>query len=120
RDGKYGRGPALAGALAVFVISAPAAYVLMLGTLFSSMFHAALVPCVIAAALFSVFYIQNGGLRSVVFTDQMQFVLMYSGFFVMLGFLVARHRGLPFLEQRLPSTHLSWHGGHPAGAVLVV
>src|SRR5260370_9848818 len=27
----YGRGPALAGALAVFVISAPAAYVLMLG-----------------------------------------------------------------------------------------
>src|SRR5437867_6078417 len=51
----YGRAPALFGALAVFITSAPAAYVLMLGTLFAAMFHLPLAPCVIGAALFSVF-----------------------------------------------------------------
>jgi SSS family solute:Na+ symporter len=115
----YGRGPALMGALSVFVVSAPAAYVLMLGTLFSSMFHLPLVPCVIAASLFSVFYIYNGGLRTVVFTDQVQFVLMYAGFFVMLGFLIARHGGLGFLGGHLPATLWSWNGGLPAAGVLV-
>ncbi len=118
-DRHYGRGPALMGALSVFVVSAPAAYVLMLGTLFSSMFHLPLAPCVVAASLFSVFYIYNGGLRTVVFTDQVQFVLMYLGFIVMVAFLVARHGGLGFLAARLPATHFSWNGGLPAASVLV-
>ena len=115
----YGRGAALMGALSIFVVSAPAAYVLMLGTLFASMFHLPLVPCVVAASLFSVFYIYNGGLRTVVFTDQVQFLLMYAGFIVMVGFLVARHGGLGFLTAHLPATHFSWNGGLPAQSVLV-
>src|SRR5262249_62088404 len=93
-DRHCGRGPAMAGALLVFITSAPAAYVLMLGTLFASMFGLPLVPCVFAAAVLSLFYIDRGGLRTVVLTDQVQFVLMYLGFFVMFGFLVARHGGL--------------------------
>jgi SSS family solute:Na+ symporter len=115
----YGRTPALIGAAAVFVTSAPAAYVLMLGTLFAAMFGAPLAPCIVASALLSIFYIHRGGLRSVVFTDQVQFVLMYLGFIIMVCFLVAKHGGLPFLQQRLPATHFLWHGGNPPGAILV-
>jgi SSS family solute:Na+ symporter len=115
----YGRNNALMGALAVFVTSAPAAYVLMLGTLFAAMFHLPLAPCVIAAALFSMFYIDKGGLRTVVFTDQVQFVLMYVGFIVMLVFLVARHGGLGFLERSLPASHFTWNGGNPPQAIIV-
>jgi len=115
----YGRGPALAGAAAVFLTSAPAAYVLMLGTLFSAMFALPLAPCVLAAGVFSVFYIQRGGLRTVVFTDQVQFVLMYLGFAVLLVFLVARHGALPFLTAHLPAAHFTWHGGVGAQAVIV-
>jgi SSS family solute:Na+ symporter len=118
-DRHYGRGPALLGALTVFVTSAPAAYVLMLGTLFAAMFGLPLVPCVIAAAVLSLFYIHRGGLRTVVFTDQVQFVLMYAGFAVMLVFLVARHGGLSFLVGALPATHFTWHGGNPPQAILV-
>lgn len=116
---RFGRGPGLVGALAVFIVSAPAAYVLMLGTLFAAMFHLPLVPCIVAASLFSVFYIYNGGLRSVVFTDQIQFVLMYLGFIVMLAFLVARHGWLGFLHGALPASHFTWHGGNPPQAILV-
>ena len=118
-DRHYGRGPAVLGAVTVFVTSAPAAYVLMLGTLFAAMFGLPLVPCVIAAAVLSLFYISNGGLRTVVFTDQVQFVLMYAGFIVIVAFLVAKHGGLGFLGGALPASHFTWHGGNPPQAILV-
>ncbi|HKQ59580.1 MAG TPA: sodium:solute symporter family protein [Candidatus Eisenbacteria bacterium] len=118
-DRHYGRGPALIGAITVFVTSAPAAYVLMLGTLFAAMFGLPLVPCVIAASVLSLFYISRGGLRTVVFTDQVQFVLMYAGFVVMLAFLVAQHGGLGFLHRSLPPSHFTWHGGNPPQAIFV-
>ena len=118
-DRHYGHGAALLGAIAVFVISAPAAYVLMLGTLFAAMFGLPLVPCVIAAALLSLFYIQRGGLRTVVLTDQVQFVLMFAGFFLMVGFLVAKHGTLAFLVPRVPPSHFWWHGGNPPAAIFV-
>lgn len=116
---RYGRGPALVGAVAVFITSAPAAYVLMLGTLFAAMFGAPLVPCVIAAAVLSVFYVDRGGLRTVIFTDQIQFALMYGGFIVLLAFLFARHGGLAFLHAHVPATHFVWHGGNAPGAIFV-
>ncbi|HYM82163.1 MAG TPA: sodium:solute symporter family protein [Candidatus Limnocylindria bacterium] len=114
----YGRGPAVMGALTVFVTAAPAAYVLMLGTLFAAMLNLPLVPCVVAATLFSVFYIHRGGLRNAVLTDRVYFVLMFSGFALLVAFLVARH-GLAFLPDVLPATHFTWHGGNPPQAVLV-
>jgi len=118
-DRNYGRGPALVGAFAVFMIAAPAAYVLMLGTLFAAMIHAPLAPCVIAAAVFSLFYIYRGGMRAVVLSDQVQFVLMYLGMAVMVVFVVARHGGLGFLVAHLPASHFTWNGGNPAAAILV-
>jgi solute:Na+ symporter, SSS family len=118
-DRGYGRGPALVGAVAVFITSAPAAYVLMLGTLFAAMFGLPLVPCVVAAAVLSVFYVDRGGLRTVILTDQIQFVLMYGGFAVLLGYLFAQHGGPAFLHGRVPATHWQWHGGNAPGAIFV-
>jgi SSS family solute:Na+ symporter len=118
-DRHHGRGPAMVGAFAVFVAAAPTAYVLMLGTLFAAMIRAPLAPCVIAAAVFSLFYIYRGGMRAVVLSDQVQFVLMYLGMAVMVVFVVAQHGGLGFLRAHLPPSHFTWNGGNPAAAVLV-
>ena len=115
----YGRRAALVGALAVFVNAAPAAYVLMLGTLFAAMFGGPAAPWVVAAAVLSVFYVDRGGLRAVIFTDQVQFALMYGGFAILLGFLVAQHGGLGFLGPRVPASHWVWDGGNGAAAVIV-
>ena len=115
----YGRGPALMGALAVFITSAPAAYVLMLGTLFAAMFGLPMLPCVVAAAVLSLFYIQRGGLRTVVLTDQVQFVLMYLGFIVLVAFLVTQHGGPQFLAPRVPASHFQWHGGNGPASIIV-
>jgi len=116
---RYGRGPALVGALAVFVTAAPAAYVLILGTLIASMTGLPLTACVIGGALLSVFYIHRGGLPTVVRTDMFQFALMFGGFIVMVAVLFARHGGLGFLRLGLPADHWTWHGGNAPQAVLV-
>jgi SSS family solute:Na+ symporter len=118
-DRAYGRGPALMGALAVFVAAQPAAYVLMLGTLFAAMTGWPLAPCILGAAVLSLFYVDKGGMRSVVLTDRVQFVLMYAGFALLLGFLVAQHGGPGFLRAHLPAAHLTWHGGNAPQAILV-
>jgi SSS family solute:Na+ symporter len=115
----YGRRAALLGAAAVFVNAAPAAYVLMLGTLFAAMFGGPAAPWIVGAAVLSVFYVDRGGLRTVIFTDQVQFALMYGGFFVLLGFLFTRHGGLSFLHAHLPASHWVWDGGNGPAAVIV-
>jgi len=118
-DRAYGRGAATVGAVAVFVNAAPAAYVLMLGTLLATLFGGPTVPWVVAAAVLSVFYVDRGGLRAVVFTDRIQFVLMYGGFALLLATLVAQHGGLAFLGPRVPPSHWTWHGGTGAAGILV-
>jgi SSS family solute:Na+ symporter len=115
----YGRGAALVGAGAVFVNAAPAAYVLMLGTLFASMFGGPASPWIVAAAVLSVFYVDRGGLRAVILTDKLQFALMYGGFAMLLAALVTQHGGLPFLTGRVPDSHWTWHGGNGPAAVIV-
>ena len=115
----YGRNAAVLGAGAVFVNAAPAAYVLMLGTLFASIFGGASAAWIVAAAVLSVFYVDRGGLRTVIFTDKLQCALMYGGFAILLGFLFAQHGGLAFLIPRVPASHWVWHGGNGVGAILV-
>jgi len=115
----YGKRAAVVGAAAVFVNAAPAAYVLMLGTLFASIFGGVNAVWVVAAAVLSVFYVDRGGLRTVIFTDQIQCALMYGGFAILCGFLFAQHGGLAFLTPRVPATHWVWHGGNGVGAILV-
>jgi solute:Na+ symporter, SSS family len=66
----YGRPAALVGAAAVFVNAAPAAYVLVLGTLFATLFGGPGSLWVVAAAVLSVFYVDRGGLRTVILTDR--------------------------------------------------
>ena len=116
---RYGRGPALVGAVAVFVTAAPAAYVLILGTLIAVMTGLPFAACVAGGAVLSVFYIQRGGLPTVVRTDAFQFALMFGGFIVMVAVLFSRYGGTGFLGLGLPADHWTWHGGNPPQAVLV-
>ena len=115
----YGRPAALVGAVAVFVNVTPAAYVLQLGALFAAMFGGPAAPWIVAAAVLSVFYVDRGGLKTVIFTDQVQFVLMYLGFAVLLTFLILQHGGLGSLGPRVPASHWVWDGGNGPAAVIV-
>lgn len=114
----YGRAVGVTGAALVFLTCAPAGYVLQLGTLFTLAFGWPLWFGVTLGTLFSVMYLFRGGLRSVVITERVQFVLMFGGFAVILPYLVAHHGGLGFLRAHTPPSHWSWTGGNAPQYVL--
>ncbi|MCK4632819.1 MAG: hypothetical protein KAT79_06075, partial [candidate division Zixibacteria bacterium] len=110
----YDNKTGLAGAAIIFLMTVPAAYVLMLGVLCEFLFGWPLWLGTLAGTLFSIVYVFLGGFRSVVRTDLLQFALMFLGFGVLLIFLINDYGGLPFLIERVPENHFTWHGGKPA------
>lgn len=116
---RYGRGPALIGAGTLFVMTAPAAYVLMLGVLVQLATGWPLWLAVSLGALLSVSYVFRGGLKAVVDTDQVQFVLMFVGFLVLVPVCFFKLGGWGWLSANLPATHLRWDGGLGWQAVFV-
>jgi SSS family solute:Na+ symporter len=108
----YGRPTGALGAALVFGYALPSGYVLMLGTLLGTAFGWPLWFGIVLGTLLSVAYLFRGGLRSVVITERVQFVLMFGGFAVILPYLVTRYGGLGFLRAHTPASHWVWHGGN--------
>ena len=116
---RYGRPTALAGAAMLFVMTAPAAYVLMLGSLVQMATGWPLALGVALGTFFSVAYVFRGGMRAIVGTDIVHFCLMFLAFLVMVPACAAKYGGWDFLRANLPASHLTWDGGRGAQAVLV-
>ncbi len=116
---RFGRNVSIAGAVVIFFMTVPGAYVLMLGILIKAIFGYSLAAGVIAGTFFSIVYVYRGGLRSVVRTDLLQFVLMYAAFFAALAYLVFHYGGISILPGMLPGGHLTWRGGRSPQYVLV-
>lgn len=116
---RYGRPTALAGAAMLFVMTAPAAYVLMLGSLVHLATGWPLALGVALGAFFSVAYVFRGGMRAIVGTDIVHFCLMFLAFLIMVPACAAKYGGWEFLRANLPAGHLTWDGGRGAQAVLV-
>ncbi len=116
---RFGRGPAVAGAGMLFVMTVPAAYVLMLGVLVRMATGWPLWAGVVLGTVLSVGYVYRGGLRAVVGTDLVQFVLMFLGFLVLVPACFMEHGGFGWLRDALPDGHLEWDGGRGFQAVAV-
>lgn len=116
---RYGRGAALVGAGTVFVMAAPAAYVLMLGVLVQIATGWPLWFTVPLGTLLSVAFVFRGGLKAVVETECVQFVLMFLGFLVLVPVCWFKLGGWDWLSAHLPAAHLTWDGGLGWQAVFV-
>ncbi len=128
----YGTAPALIGAVVLFVMTVPAAYVLMLGVLVEWVTGWPLWLGVVVGTALSVGYVFRGGLRAIVGTDMVQFVLMFLGFAVLVPVCVVKLGGWSTLSEALAridagllaqgaaqAGHLSWDGGLGLQAVAV-
>jgi SSS family solute:Na+ symporter len=102
----------LLGAVLTFFLVTPAPYVLMLGILVQLIFGWSLELSVLFSVLATTCYLIAGGFRSDVYTNALQFVLMFAGFGLMLPFAWLNYGGLEFLRPILPPLHLTWHGGN--------
>lgn len=116
---RFGRGPATAGAAMIFVMTVPAAYVLMLGVLVRMATGWPLWVGVALGTALSVGYVYRGGLRAVVGTDMVQFALMFLGFAILVPACFVEHGDLAWLRDAVPAGHLAWDGGRGFQAVAV-
>jgi SSS family solute:Na+ symporter len=115
----YGRPAAVLGAVVMFIMTAPAAYVLMLGVLVRFATGWPLWLGVVLGTALSVGYVFRGGLRAVVVTDMVQFFLMFLGFVILVPVCVKTFGGWSYLRDALPADHLKWDGGLGVQAVAV-
>jgi len=118
-ENNFGRPAALAGAGMMFIMTVPAAYVLMLGVLFNFTTGWPLWVGVVLGTALSVSYVYRGGLKAVVATDIVQFFLMFLGFLILVPVCYFKFGGWNFLIENLPVGHLKWDGGLGVQAVAV-
>ena len=115
----YGKAAGIVGTALVFVMTVPAAYVLMLGVMFRLFFGWPLWVGVVCGALLAVLHVHTGGFRSVVRTDVLQFITMFGGIAIILPFCFFQFGGWKFLSGALPPAHFTWHGGNSMQYVLI-
>ncbi len=108
----YDNKTAVAGSVIIYLMTVPAAYVLMIGTLCQFLFGWPFWVGVLCGTLFSIVYVYFGGFNSVVRTDLFQFGLMFLGFMLMLAVLVSEYGGVEFLRANVPQENFTWHGGN--------
>lgn len=109
--GAYGHHARFTGATAVFALTLPVAYLLMLASLLTQLTGWSPLAAVAVGASFSALYVGISGFRSVVRTDALQLGLMYAGFMILLPAALAHTGGLAGLWSSLPTEHRSWDGG---------
>lgn len=115
----YGNNAGILCAFLITFISSPAPYILSMGILIQFLFGLNIGSALLIATIFSVSYVWNGGFSSIVKTDLIQFILMFLGFFLLIGFSW-HHVGSPIeLIKLIPHGHSDPLGGNTIQYVLV-
>jgi len=107
----YGKPSGFLGSIFLLFMTTPAPYILTLAVLIQSLLGIDLLSSVLAGTVFSIIYVYKGGFRSVVATDKLQFVLMFSGFIILFYYLSSSELSLNTLPEKLDSVHKDLSGG---------
>lgn len=109
---RFGPAAGYCAALFVFILSSPAPYILMLATIVQLVLGWSLIWCLAFATVISMVYLLVGGFRSDIWTDTLEFVLMFVGMAIILPFAFVKVASLPDMLAALPPLHRTWHGGN--------
>jgi SSS family solute:Na+ symporter len=115
----YGESAGILSALLITFLASPAPYILSMGILVQFLFGINLGAALLISTIFSVVYVWNGGFSAVVKTDILQFILMFAGFFLLIGFSWSQFGSPGELIKSTPETHLDPLGGNTFQYVLV-
>ncbi len=116
---RYGKYPAIISAVLLLFLASPAPYILSIGVLLQFLFGISYGWALLAATVLSLVYIWFGGFGAVIRTDILQFILMFSGFILLVIFALIKI-GTPIqLINNLPDSHLDFTGGQSLQFILV-
>ena len=115
----YGRSAGIVSALFILVLASPAPYILSIGILLQTFLDISLGWALILALGTSMIYIWTGGFGAIIRTDIFQFILMYVGFIILLGFAWGAYGSPISIISQLPETHIDPSGGMSVQYILV-
>ena len=114
----YGERAGILSALILSFLASPAPYLLGMGFVIQFMFGLELGMALMISTIFSAIYVWNGGFGAVVRTDLIQFILMFAGFFILLGYLWHNIQSPILLIKNLPDSYLDPLGGNTLQYIL--
>jgi SSS family solute:Na+ symporter len=115
----YGKNAGLLSAVIVFLLVSPAPYILMTANLISLIFDISIVYSLLIALFLSLIYLFRGGYRADLYTDVIQFFVMFAGFILIFIFSYNSIGGFDFLTKALPPDHLKLDGGESITFIVV-
>jgi SSS family solute:Na+ symporter len=115
----YGKKVGLISAVIVFTLVSPAPYLLMTGSLISLIFNINIFIGLILGLALSIIYLFKGGFRSDLYTDVIQFFVMFIGFILIIIFSYTSLGGFSYLQSNLPKEHLNLTGNASPTFILV-
>ena len=115
----YGERAGIISALLITFLASPAPYILSMGMMLQFLFGIDLGLSLLIATVFSVVYVWNGGFSAVVKTDILQIILMFAGFFLLVGFSWNNYGSPIELIKSTPESHLDPLGGNTIQYILV-
>jgi len=116
---EHGRQVGILGSIFLLFMTTPAPYILMIALLLQITLGLSFIMSLIIGTAASTLYVFWGGFRSVVQTDKYQFIIIYSGFTVILAVLWNEFGGFSYLRSNLDQFHLSWIGEHSVQYIVV-
>lgn len=115
----YGKRAGIVSAFIVFILVSPAPYLLMTGNLISLIFKTEFLLSLIIGLMLSFIYLFKGGFRANIYTDAVQFFVMFFGFLLIVVYSVFNFGGASFLQENLPNEHLKLTGNASPGFLAV-
>ncbi|MCK7517350.1 MAG: hypothetical protein MZV64_06320 [Ignavibacteriales bacterium] len=91
----------------------------MTGSLISLIFNINIFIGLILGLALSIIYLFKGGFRSDLYTDVIQFFVMFIGFILIIIFSYSSLGGLSYLQNNLPKEHLNLTGNASPTFILV-
>lgn len=115
--GKFARAMAVVNCV-IFLVGALTAQMAAMGTIASHVLGIPYGTALLIGATVTVYYSTVGGLRAVVTTDVMQFVILVSGTGLAAAMLMADNGGFATMAERVSSTHFDITGHWSATRVV--
>ncbi|MDR3691659.1 MAG: hypothetical protein P4L46_19930 [Fimbriimonas sp.] len=106
---RWGKAAGLVGAILIFLLAVPAAHVLMLGTMVHLVTGWGTVLSLVVGTVVGTLFLYRGGLLADVRVGLLAFLLMYIGFFVVLGWCLI-HMPPATMIRKLDPALLHWDG----------
>ncbi|HUX60789.1 MAG TPA: sodium:solute symporter family protein [Ignavibacteriaceae bacterium] len=115
----YGKNVGLLSAFFVFILVSPAPYLLMTANIISLIFGTGTLISLILGLMLSISYLINGGFKANIYSDVIQFFVMFGGFIAAIFFAYHSYGGISFLQHNLPPNHLVFTGGASPTFIIV-